>query len=367
MTMSVAEVDDGTAVADAAPASAAAVSAQPTTPIMLIFFIMVSLTFRDAPSRSGMGTGLVRSLACSVTVFANNSRQHTGEAMDRSPTVRALRFARRITDALGLDVGVDLAPLISTRHPPVILTRALVARAGEFEGIPTVTIRPNRSGTGNVIVAVPGGAYVVRPTVMHWLLYAMMARRTGATVVVPVYPLATDGGSAGSVVPSIADLIASHSDSRVGVYGDSAGGGLVLAAVQRLVADGRPVPTSLVLVSPFLDVTMSNPAIASVDDPVLDPASLRKSGLMWAGALDPKDPLVSPLYGSLAGLPPTRVFSGSRDVLYPDVVLLRQRAEKQSAPMDFDLRDGLVHNWAMLPVTKEGRAVLPDILRVVGG
>ena len=168
------------------------------------------------------------------------------------------------------------------------------------------------------------------------------------------------------MVPKIANLIcdqiASHPNGRVGVYGDSAGGGLALSAIQYLVADNKPVPASLVLVSPFLDVTMSNPAIASIDDPVLNAAALRESRLEWAGRLDPKDPLVSPLYGSLERLPPTYVYSGSLDVLYPDVLVLQEHARQQGAPMTLDLRKGRIHNWAMLPVTLDGRAVLPGIL-----
>jgi acetyl esterase/lipase len=283
-----------------------------------------------------------------------------------SLTVSALRLARRFTDAIGVDIGTDLAPLIATARPPKAVTAGLNVRRDEFEKIPTVTIQRNRANSRDVIVAIPGGAYVVGPTLMHWAIYSLMARRTGASVVVPVYPLATEGGTAVSVVPRIANLIsnqvASNPGGKVGVYGDSAGGGLALSAVQHLVATDNTVPASLILVSPFLDVTMSNPAIASVDDPVLDAASLRKSGLLWASSLDPKDPLASPLYGSLAGLPPTYVYSGSLDVLYPDVQLLRQRAEHQSAPITFDLRRGRIHNWAMLPVTPDGRAVLPDIL-----
>ncbi len=289
-----------------------------------------------------------------------------------SLTVSALRLVRRLTDALGVDIGSDLAPLMASAQPPKFLRPGINVRRTEFEGIPVVTMQSRLSASPRlVIVAVPGGGYVVRPTVMHWALYTLMARRTGATVVVPVYPLATEGGTAGSVVPKIANLIAdqiaSHREGRVGVYGDSAGAGLALSAVQHLVTDDKPVPASLVLVSPFLDVTMSNPAIASVDDPVLDSAVLRESGLIWAGPLDATDPSVNPLHGSLEGLPPTYVYSGSLDVLYPDVLVLQQHARQQGAPMTFDLRKGRIHNWAMLPVTPDGRAVLPGILKQLAG
>jgi triacylglycerol lipase len=213
-----------------------------------------------------------------------------------SLTVSALRLVRRLTDAVGVDIGSDFAPLMASARPPIFLRYGINVQRSEFDGIPVVTLQSRLSASPRlVIVAIPGGGYVVRPTVMHWALYSLMVWRTGATVVVPVYPLATEGGTAGSVVPKVANLIAdqdaSHRDGRVGVYGDSAGGGLALAAVQHLVADNKPVPASLVLVSPLLDVTMSNPAIAAVDDPVLDAVKLRESGLMWAGSLDPSNPL----------------------------------------------------------------------------
>ncbi|OBA96291.1 hypothetical protein A5662_18100 [Mycobacteriaceae bacterium 1482268.1] len=276
-----------------------------------------------------------------------------------------------------MDIGTDVAPLMAVGHPPKFITPAISVQRSEFGQMPVYSLQSratasrNTSSSSNAIVAIPGGAYAVRPTLMHWALYGLMTRRTGASVVVPVYPLSSEGGTAASVVPKIASLIsdqiASRPDGRVGVYGDSAGGGLALAAIQHLVAGNRPVPTSLVLVSPFLDVTMSNPAIAVVEDPVLDAGSLRESGLLWAGHRDPQDPFVSPLYGSLDGLPPTVVYSGSLDVLFPDVLALQRRARQAGSPMTFDLRDGRIHNWAMLPLTRDGREVLPGILRQLAG
>jgi triacylglycerol lipase len=101
-----------------------------------------------------------------------------------SLTVSALRLARRVTDALGADIGTDLAPLLSGTRPPKLVTTGLRVRRDEFEGIPAITMLPNEPNSPNVIVAIPGGAYVVRPTIMHWALYSLVARRTRATVVV---------------------------------------------------------------------------------------------------------------------------------------------------------------------------------------
>jgi acetyl esterase/lipase len=118
----------------------------------------------------------------------------------------------------------------------------------------------------------------------------------------------------------------------------------------------------MVLISPWLDVTMTDPGISGIDDPALSRAMLTESGRLWAGALVTAHPWVSPLFGSLAGLPPTTVYSGSLDMLCVDAIRLRANAIAEGADMAFVLRNGLIHDWAISPVP-EAVAVRPDICR----
>jgi triacylglycerol lipase len=171
----------------------------------------------------------------------------------------------------------------------------------------------------------------------------------------------------------MADLISARitelGADEVSVYGDSAGGGMALAIAQLLVSRGTPTPSRMVLISPWLDVTMTNPAIASIDDPILRTASLRTAGQRWAGDLSPTDPLVSPLYGSLAGLPPTAVYCGNMDLLAADVVQLQDQARAGAASnFTFILRNGAIHDWAMGGAlsTPESAGVQRDIYRQLG-
>ena len=207
-----------------------------------------------------------------------------------------------------------LGPLLTSDSPLWFTTLGLHVQRSEFEGTPVWTLQSPWSNSGKTVVAIHGGGYVNRPTIFHWLDYAAMARDTGATVVVPIYPLAPQG-TAATVVPQTADLISyeidQHGAENVSVYGDSAGGGLALAAVQELVRRGDPVPSHMVLISPWLDASMSDPASQTIDDPNLNYSETKGWGLLWAGDLDPADPRVSPLFGSLEGLPPTAVYSGS--------------------------------------------------------
>ncbi len=121
------------------------------------------------------------------------------------------------------------------------------------------------------MVALHGGVWVWPPLISHWIDYSMMASQTGATVVVPIYPLVQQGGTAGVVVPKVANLIsteiAAHGAPHVSVLGDSAGGTIGLATVEYLVATNQAVPASMVLLSPALDLTASNPAIGLVNAP----------------------------------------------------------------------------------------------------
>ena len=144
-----------------------------------------------------------------------------------------------------------------------------------------------------------------------------------------------------TVVPQMAGLISmeigQHGASHVSVIGDSAGGTLALAAVEHMVANHETVPSSMVLLSPWLDVGLTNPNIAFVQDPLLAVGPGQLIAKAGAGNLPENSPLVTPLYGSLHGLPPTYVYSGSLDSLAPGVLVLQQEAAAQGAPISFVL------------------------------
>jgi triacylglycerol lipase len=125
----------------------------------------------------------------------------------------------------------------------------------------------------------------------------------------------------------------------------------------------------MVLISPAPDLTLGNPAIQFVDDPVLSRwlPTLHTNAQLWAGDLDLTDPLVSPLFGSLAGLPPTAVYFGNLDILAPDGLILQDNAlATPGADFTFILRKGEIHIWAVNTILPETQAVLPDIYQQLG-
>jgi triacylglycerol lipase len=282
------------------------------------------------------------------------------EPMIENPSSPLLSLLTGDTPLLGIFIG---------NSPPKLLPLLLgeTVQHTTYNGMQVVQITPAHP-SGNYVVAIHGGAFILPPSIFHWLDYTVMAYQTGATIEVPIYPLLQQGGTAGTVVPQMAGFI-NHEVSTLGaphvsVIGDSAGGNLALAATEYMVRQGEAVPASMVLLSPWLDLTMSNPNIALVQDPLLPLGPAQVIGREWAGNLPVTDYRVSPLNGSLSGLPPTYVYSGNLDILSPDVLVLQHEAAIAGAPINFVLGNGEIHDWIIL--TPDGPQYWPQIDQELG-
>ncbi|MDP9027680.1 MAG: alpha/beta hydrolase, partial [Actinomycetota bacterium] len=171
-------------------------------------------------------------------------------------------------------------------------------------------------------------------------------------------------GTAGVVVRGFAELVLAARErygERVFLGGDSAGGQIALSAAQ-LLRDGvsghdRVTLPRTILIAPALDLSFSNPQIEVVQstDPWLGKPGSQVYIEHWRGELPVTDPLVSPLFGSLAGLGPVTMFSGTRDILNPDARLLVEQARAAGLELDYHEGAGLVHVYPLTP-TPEGRA-----------
>jgi len=127
--------------------------------------------------------------------------------------------------------------------------------------------------------------------------------------------------------------------------GDSAGGGLALATLVRLRDMGLPLPRAVVLLSPWLDLSLSGDSMRSRadEDPMVSPDDLVRMSAAYRGELDPSNPAVSPLFASLEGLPPMVVQVGTAEVLLDDARRLAERARSAGIPVDLQVFPDLVH------------------------
>ena len=295
-------------------------------------------------------------------------------------TVAALRVVRDVTGFFGISFSAIVGQLVASEDPPFLLTLGLNARQTEFEVSPgnvwKVWEFEPPDPTGATVVAIHGGGFVVQPNVLHWLDYTQMARDTGATVLVPLYPLATtESGSILNVTPGMADYLSKVIDERgaenVSVYADSGGATYAFAATRELILRGADVPASMVVISGQADYSTENDG-GGIDDPFFNPVTVEYFTRFHAfdGVVD-KDPRISPLRMEtevLQALPPTTMYIGTEEILLPANLLLYQRAVNIGAPISMVVGQGQFHNWPVsgLPVNSAAPLVRRDIYRQLG-
>ena len=211
-------------------------------------------------------------------------------------------------------------------------------------------------GGGDVTVAyIHGGAHVNSFNAYQWRFMDRLARETGCEVVAPAYHLAPFGDSArgcADVAALLTDRMETSPSRRLILMGDSAGGGLALAAAEALAAEGERLPERLILFSPWVDVSMDNPevkALVSVE-PMLSLELTALHGRYWAGEGDPHDWTASPLYGSMEGLPPVTMYCGTRELLYPDILLAQEKLADAGVDAALHVGRGLNHDYPLMPI-----------------
>jgi acetyl esterase/lipase len=247
--------------------------------------------------------------------------------------VLPLMFPKRPFDPIQYEADIAADRRRGPALPSQAFRSRFYIREEKQEGLRTfiVTSRGNNNQSLRILY-MHGGAYILNIWPQHWTIVEGLINRTGATVVVPVYPLAPehDWQPAFRMVSALYEgLVKEVGAGNVVLAGDSSGGGMTLALSEQLRDEGRPLPAALVLFSPWLDVTMSDPAQPKLDqiDRMLSIEGLCHSGVMWAGQLSTTDPRISPLFGSLTGLPPMLVLTGTEDLLNPDAHRLAIKAE----------------------------------------
>jgi acetyl esterase/lipase len=252
--------------------------------------------------------------------------------------------------------------------PSAAILRIADVGSSTINGYTVLTVVPKSGASDRHVVYLHGGAYAGPMIALHWNIVQALVEGSGATVTVPLYGLAPEHNYL-AAYDLIDAAMATIRESTVFLAGDSAGGGLALGQAMRMRDAGTAPVAGLILFSPWVDVTMTNPDIATIQprDPMLGAAGLEVAGRWWAAPADPRTPLVSPLFGDLGGLPPTTIFMGGRDILSPDARLLADKIGSAGGSVDFRFSPTAFHVWVALPVIPEARKALAHASSIITG
>ena len=210
-----------------------------------------------------------------------------------------------------------------------------------------------------VILYFHGGAYVAEATTLHWDFLEKLANDTKSTIVMPDYPLTpkyTYKDVFNMVEPLYKEIISKVDVKNLVMMGDSAGGGITLALAEKISQNNIQLPSKTILISPWLDVTLTNEKIKEVqkNDKDLNKEKLLIAGISYARDEEGmKSYLVKPINGRLSKLKNVIIYTGTYDILNPDTHLLQEKAKKEGIDIQIKEYEQAPHIWIINNINKQ--------------
>ena len=238
---------------------------------------------------------------------------------------------------------------IETKVPKEVET-SFDLKVEEFVGRKVFVISPKEEKVDKYIMYLHGGSYVAETSKDHWEFIEKLVEDTKSTVILPDYPLApkyTYKDVFTMIAPLYKEIIEKIDKNNLILMGDSAGGGMSLALLEKLADENVEMPSKTILISPWLDVRLENPEIDEVQkqDKELNKETLKLAGIAYAGQDGINNYLVNPIDGDLSKLENITILTGTNDILNPDVHILKQRAKEQGTDIEIKEYNGAGHIW----------------------
>lgn len=251
---------------------------------------------------------------------------------------------------------------------PSIFTPRVTVTETEVAGMQVFSLN-KRAINDRAVIYLHGGSFMGRPRLETWRFLDILAHKTRAEVIVPLYPLAPVHSykEAYEAIEAVWNTVGEqYGAGNITIMGASSGGGLAAGFVEQLVQEGKATPKNLVLISPWVDMTFRNPDIRSYEgvDPALSLTALKKIARLWSNGDDLADYHLSPALGEVRGLPQLEMFIGTREVYYPDAKLFYERAHAVGVRGSLHEGRGLNHLYPFMPIP-EGNKALDEIVEIV--
>jgi monoterpene epsilon-lactone hydrolase len=252
------------------------------------------------------------------------------------------------------------------------LPRGVTARALTAGGVPAECIEPEDAVEGRVILYLHGGGYVLCSLDTHRGLAGRIARSSQARLLNVDYRLAPEHPFPAGLEDAVSAykylLKKGFEPNKIAIGGDSAGGGLTIATALTLRERSIPLPGALFLISPWTDLTFSGKSVRTraKRDPVL---SYNDDWMLsaYSGKHPLTDPLISPVFANLDGLPPILIQVGTEEILYDDSTRLRENALKAGVYAKLEVWPQMWHVFqASAPYIPEAQQAIDKIGKFIG-
>lgn len=231
---------------------------------------------------------------------------------------------------------------LALRQPPYLRR---IERPGGLHWISAGPCAP-----GKLILYFHGGGYISGSPATHQGLIARLSKLARIEVCAPDYPLAQHAPAPAAFEAARTAwrrcLALGYAPHRILLAGDSAGGGLALALLARLCAEGTP-PAGLIAFSPWTDLAMTGASLRTNagSDPFLPAARIAELGALVRAGIDPKDPRLSPLYGRFPGCPPVLICHSETEILADDARNMAARLRAEGGAVSLHAHPDAPHAW----------------------
>lgn len=273
-----------------------------------------------------------------------------------------------------LDAGIAGTPV----SPEALQVERLAVDAG---GVPAEWIRVPASDPDRRLLYIHGGAFTAGSPDSHRYITAELARLASVSVLAIDYRLMPEHPRRAGITDcqTAYQWMLEHGPERVApvtsayVAGDSAGGNLTLVLIAWLRDARLRQADAAIALAPLTDATLSSPTMRTnvASDPFLGPSMGRVTRLprsvlacltLFANRMTPKNPLMSPLRGNLAGLPPTLLQVSATEMLFDDAQRYANKARAAGSPVELQVWNDMVHVWQLFfAVLPESRDALQEI------
>lgn len=251
--------------------------------------------------------------------------------------------------------------------PPNRLLNKYDIETAFIEGSKVYTLSVKDQTSTDTIYYLHGGGFACGLSLIHWEIITYFADNLGYKVIVPDYPLIpkADYIEIYDFVFNLYKEIA-KSEGRIFIVGDSAGASLVLGLSQLVDKHNLRKPSHMVLISPWMDVEMTNPQIEQLQpiDPSLDCEGLKYAGKVYSMG-DFRNPLVSPIYGEYKDASPMTLIVGTLDLLYPDCHKFSEICKEKDIDLSYHEYGNMVHLFPLfnIPQAKEAKEIMLFAMR----